>query len=238
MKTVTVAIVEDSDEERSVLKGALARYSSEKQVLFEITCYERAEDFLVKTSDRVDILFMDIELPGGMDGMTAAEQFRTLNEATILIFVTNMRKYVIQGYHVGALNYILKPINYYGFAITLDRAMRQLSSRRSEVVKIRTSDGFKMIDCNNIFYVEIMKHDVRFFTTDGIITNYGTLNEWEKKLAPFNFVRCSSSSLVNLRHVSGVTGDEVTVGGVSLKVSRAKKKEFLQILTDYFGDTV
>ena len=83
-----------------------------------------------------------------------------------------------------------------------------------------------------------MKHDVQFFTTDGVITNYGTLNEWEKKLAPYNFVRCSSSALVNLRHVVGVAGDEVTVGGNSLKISRAKKKEFLQILTDYFGDTI
>ena len=238
MKTFAIAIVEDSVEERNNLKGALERYSKEKGVSFGITCYERAEDFLYKPSGEADILFMDIELPGGMDGMKAAREFRALNEETILIFVTNMRKYVISGYQVGALNYILKPLNYYGFAITMDRAMRILFGRRSEIVKIKTANGFKMTDCNNIYYIEIMKHDLQFFTTDGVITNYGTLGEWEKKLAPYNFVRCSSSALVNLRHVRGVEGEEVTVGGGIVKISRAKKKEFMQALTEYFGDTI
>ena len=232
MKTYAIAIVEDSVDERNNLKAALERYSKEKDVSFGITCYERAEDFLYKPAGEADILFMDIELPGGMDGMRAAREFRALNEETILIFVTNMRKYVINGYQVGALNYILKPINYYGFAITLDRAMRQLNGRRSEIVKIRTANGFKTVD------IEIMKHDLQFFTTDGVITNYGTLGQWEEKLVPFNFVRCRSSALVNLRHVKGVEGDEVTVGDATVKISRAKKKEFMQALTDYFGDTV
>ena len=181
---------------------------------------------------------MDIELPGGMDGISAAEELRKLNEETILIFVTNMRKFVIKGYEVGALNYILKPINYYGFSITLDRAFRQLDGRRSDTVMIRTANGFKTIDLRNIYCVEVMKHDVRFYTTDGEIANYGTLSQWEQKLAPYNFIRCSSCALVNLRHVTGVEGDELTVGGRTVKISRAKKKEFLQILTDYFGDTI
>jgi len=242
MKTITIAIVEDSDEERIVLKQALDRYSAEKGVMFETTCYERAEDFLYidanKDANNVDILFMDIELPGGMDGMQAAEKFRTLNEETVLIFVTNMRKFVIKGYEVGALNYILKPLNYYGFAMTLDRALRLIEGRKYEVIVIKTADGVKTIDCRKIYYVEVMKHDVKFFTTDGTFTNYGTLNKWEEKLAPYNFVRCSSSALVNLRHVSGVSGDDVTVGGTKIRISRTKKRAFLQILTDYYGETV
>lgn len=238
MKTYAIAIVEDSIEERNNLKAALDRYSKEKDVSFAINCYERAEDFLYKPAEDVDILFMDIELPGGMDGMKAANEFRELNEETILIFVTNMRKYVIKGYQVGALNYILKPINYYGFAMTLDRAMRKLNGKRSEIVKIRTANGFKTVDVDNIYYIEIMKHDLQFFTTDGVITNYGTLGQWEERLAQYNFVRCSSSTLINLRHVTGVAGDEITVGNATIKISRAKKKEFMQTLTDYFGDRV
>ncbi|MBP5242677.1 MAG: response regulator, partial [Clostridia bacterium] len=88
MKKITVAIVEDNDGENALLQEALLRYGEHKKVEFEISRYKNAEDFLEKDSYDLNILFMDIELPGGMDGMRAAKKFRKLNEETILIFVT------------------------------------------------------------------------------------------------------------------------------------------------------
>ena len=237
MNSICVAVLEDNARERKVLTDALERYSKEKGVLFDVKYYERAEDFIYKKSNNVDILFLDVELPGNMNGMEAAEKFRKLNEDAILIFVTNMRKYVIKGYEVGALNYILKPLNYSGLAATLDRAIRLIDRYRPIPVMIRTSDGFRMVDCRNIYYVEVMKHDVRFKTSEGMISNYGTLVQWEEKLSPYDFVRCSACALVNLRHVKGVSGDEVTVGGKTFKISRTKKKAFLQKIAEYYGDT-
>lgn len=238
MKTFTVAVVEDSADGRAAIKTALENYSKQKSVTFETTYYDCAEVFLSHDMSVIDILLMDIELPGNTDGFTAAKRFREANADSILIFVTNMRKYAIKGYEVGALNYILKPINYYGFSLTLDRAIRQLDNRRSETIRIRTANGFKAVNIRNVFYIEIMKHDVMFYTTDGVITNYGTLREWELKLAPLKFVRCSSSVLINLWHVSGVSGDDVIVAGTPIRISRAKKKEFLKIVADYYGDSI
>lgn len=238
MRVISAAIVEDNDAESAALEEAVFRYGEQKELKFEIARYKNAEDFLEKDSFGLNILFMDIELPDGMDGMRAAKKFRRLNGDTILIFVTNMKKYAINGYEVGALNYILKPINYYSFAMTLDRAMRSIDAKVSEIVRIRLENGFKMMDCRDIFYIEVMKHDVIFHTAEGVFNNYGTLNEWEKKLSSCNFVRCSSCVLVNLRHIGSLKGDDITVGGDTVRIGRSKKKSFLKSIAEFFGEKV
>jgi DNA-binding LytR/AlgR family response regulator len=238
MKIIKVAIVEDNDAESAVLQDAIARYGEEKKVQFAVERFKSAEPFLEKNSFDLDIVFMDIELPDGMDGMRAAKKFRKLNGIALLIFVTNMKKYAVNGYEVGALNYILKPLKYYSFAMTMDRALRSINEKRSAPVRFRTENGYKAMDCCDIYYIEIMKHDLIFHTVDGEFYNYGTLNEWEKKLTPYNFVRCSSSTLVNLRHITEIRADEIVIAGDAIRLGRSKKKVFMQSLAKFFGETV
>ena len=67
-----------------------------------------------------DIILMDIEMCF-MNGMTAAQEIRKLDPEVVIIFITNMVQYAIQGYAVGALDYILKPVNYEEFGSCIDR---------------------------------------------------------------------------------------------------------------------
>ena len=63
----------------------------------------------------------------------------------------------------------------------------------------------------------------------------GTLRDMEAQLEERHFVRCNKCYLVNLRHVRQVRQNTVDVGGEQLLISRPRKKEFLQALTDYLG---
>ncbi len=47
------------------------------------------------------------------------------------------------------------------------------------------------------------------------------------------FARCNHCYLVNLSYVDGVKVDSVLLGADALKISRAKKKQFMQMLSDY-----
>lgn len=51
-----------------------------------------------------------------MDGMAAAEEIRKMDSEVIIIFITNMTQYAIRGYEVDALDYMLKPVNYFAFS--------------------------------------------------------------------------------------------------------------------------
>ena len=63
----------------------------------------------------------------------------------------------------------------------------------------------------------------------------GTLSALEERLAGSSFCRCNSCYLVNLRYVTDIRKDSVVVGGNELAVSRARKKPFLQALTEFVG---
>ena len=57
----------------------------------------------------------------------------------------------------------------------------------------------------------------------------------EKNLAPLQFARCNSGYLVNLRHVRGIDGEDVIVGGERLKISRGRRAEFLAAFSRFVG---
>ena len=63
-----------------------------------------------------------------MDGMTAAEEIRKLDQDVIIMFITNMTNYAIRGYQVDALDYVLKPVSYFAFSQKLGRAISKMKS--------------------------------------------------------------------------------------------------------------
>lgn len=65
---------------------------------------------------------MDIDV-NGMSGMEASKEIRKIDPNFILLFVTNLAQYAIQGYSVEAMDFIVKPLNYYVFEIKFQRAL-------------------------------------------------------------------------------------------------------------------
>ena len=65
-----------------------------------------------------------------LGGMDAAERIRTVDPDVVLVFVTNMAQYAIRGYEVDALDFVLKPVNYYQFSTKLARALQRVQRRK------------------------------------------------------------------------------------------------------------
>lgn len=60
-------------------------------------------------------MLLDVDMPF-LDGMTAAGHIRRVDPEVVIVFVTNLAQDAIQGYSVNALDYILKPLNYFSLA--------------------------------------------------------------------------------------------------------------------------
>ena len=65
-----------------------------------------------------------------MTGMDLARQIRQRDSLVTLVFVTNLEKYAVNGYEVDALDFVVKPINYYRFTSMLRRALRSITARQ------------------------------------------------------------------------------------------------------------
>ncbi len=236
MKQYFAAIIEDDPGYTQYLQKCLDRYGQERECTFQVRTFGRAEAFLADSRIIDDMVFMDVDLgEGWMDGLAAARVLRERGSMAVLFFITNMPQYASSGYEVDAIDYCIKPINYNSLSVKLDKAVRVLTQRQGLPVRIKTKDGFRLVSSSDILYVEVKGHDLMFHTAKEVIGSYGGLGDREKELQDREFARCSASALVNLRYVTGLHGDEIMVGGQSLKIGRSRKKEFLVRLNQYLG---
>lgn len=234
---IKIAILEDEDASAKRLTDAVNSYCGEHNIAVAIDRYDTAFKLLDHYRPIYDIIFMDIVLPS-MNGIEAAKELRKTDDAVTIVFVTDMANLAVRGYEVNALDFIVKPVEYNSFARKFERALNAVRNRTSIDVCIQTDRTLKRISALKIYYIEIIHHKLIYHTEEGDFVSRGTLDELEKQLAPENFVRCNACYLVNMRFISEVAGDNVIVAGESLKISRTKKKAFMQVLTNYLGKLV
>ena len=231
---VRIAMVEDDPADLEQLRECLRRYEEEHSERFSVMSFSNPTDFLNACQSDYDLVLMDIELPL-FDGMEAARRLRQTDPAVTLVFITNMEQYAINGYAVDALDFVVKPINYYRFSSMLRKALRNIARQEEKEVVVQSAGKITRLRLSQIYYVEIRDHLLIYCTSQGRLESWGKLADVEQALSDHGFARCSSSHLVNLRHVVSVAGNSVDVAGTKLPISQRKRKTFYTCVTDYLS---
>ena len=229
-----IAVVEDNTAVREELCGFIAKYAQESGRKLDVTPFADGSQIVEPYRPGFDIIFLDIEMPT-LGGMPTAERIRLLDPDVVLIFVTNMAQYAVRGYEVDALDFVLKPVNYYQFSTKLARALQRIQRRRGGQITLQTPGGAQQLDTDDILYLETRDRLLHYHTADKVWSVRGSLLKSEKELAPYHFARCNQCYLVNLRHVKGVQDDLVQVGEERLEISRRQRAAFLAAVASYVG---
>lgn len=232
---IRVALVEDDAHDRQELKKCLARFEQENKVKFAVTEFVDGEDIVTDYKAEYDLILMDIEMTF-LNGMKTAEKIRELDSEVIIIFITNAAQYAIQGYKVNAMDYILKPLVYFPFSTSIQKALRHIKTNEKEYVTIAVRGGKVKIDMYQICYVEVQDHLLIYHTIDGKYVAKGTIREASDALDPKKFCLCNRCYLVNLEYVENYQGNEVNVNGDIIQVSRGRRKPFLDALNEYLNE--
>ena len=230
-----IAVVEDDKTYAAKLKEYLVRYGTEKNQKISVALFPDGEDIVTDYSAEFDIILMDVEMTF-MDGMTTAERIREKDNEVVIIFITNMPQYAIQGYKVDALDYVLKPISYFAFSQRIDRALTRVKKKEATYITVAQKGGKKKLNVDKICYVEVRDHDLIYHSTKGDIVTKSSMKEAEDTLGGTKFFRCNRCYLVNLEYVEDFRGNDVTVASDVIQVSRARKKAFMDALNDYMNE--
>jgi len=231
---IKIAVVDDDLHIQKQLVKYIRDYEKTTNSKFKVKTYTDASLIVKNYKPVFDVIFMDIQM-AEMDGMTAAKKIREIDSNVIIIFVTNMAGFAIEGYKVDALSYVVKPILYLDFVQQLAKAVKRIEFSQESYLLVSSQGDLMRLEVSNILYLESVEHKVVIHLETEDITIYSSLKKLEKQLEGQWFSRCNSGYLINLRQVESVNNNEVLLGNQTLPISRGKKKKFMAELSEYIG---
>ena len=227
-----IAIVEDEQTHSALLESHINRYAQEHELAVSVSVFQNVVTFLEKYAGDFDLVFMDIMMPM-MNGMDASRMLREKDSSVLLVFVTSMRQYAIQGYEVSASDFMVKPVAYPEFSLKFTRILSKLPQKKSKDVLVKTDMGIVCLSPSQIQYVEVRGHHSVYHTKKGEYRQYRTMKSIESELAEEGFARCNNFLLVNLACVERIEGLTVVVSGEELQMSQPRKKPFTDAFLAY-----
>lgn len=245
-----IAYCDDEQVQLDYLAHFVAEWSAKSGVSCDFTGYQSAKELLFENPDRIpfDLLILDIDMQG-MDGMELARDIRKRDKSVPILFLTNRKEYVFEGYEVNALRYLLKPISEEKFAPILTEL--STSDEEEKRYLIENIDGEnRKIALADILFAEAEGHYVHLHTVDGDFSYKKNISELEKEITIFLdapgsvgakrqqvFVSTHRSFLVNLAHVERVLRtDCVLSDGSKVPISRNSYKAVNDAFIAYYRE--
>lgn len=232
---IRVALVEDEESSQRALTEYLERFSQEINEKIHVSIFPDGAEIVEDYRGNYDIILMDI-LMRYMDGMEAASEIRKVDKEVVILFITSTPQYVMKGYTVDALDYVLKPVSYFAFSQRMQRALERMKHRTRKFISVPFQGGMRKLDISRIRYIEVVNHSLIYHLDGETLEAKGVLSELEDALTEYHFFRCNKCYLVNLEHVNGVNENCADVDGDQIQVSRPKKKAFLDALNNYINE--
>ncbi len=228
---INICIVEDEIEQANLLRDYIKHFATDSGVDIDVDHLLDGIDLVDGYNGSYDIILLDIQMKH-LDGMAAAEKIRALDSDVIIIFITSTVQYAVQGYAVDALGYVLKPVPYTAFAQLMEKAISRVKAKQTHIyIKVTVNDRQLKLDCSFISYIESSRNNVILHCVDQDYVTAGPLKKYEEMLSSQGFSKCHNAYIVNLSYVQAVQKEEVVLTtGLSLPISRARKKDFMAAL--------
>jgi DNA-binding LytR/AlgR family response regulator len=135
-----IAIVEDEQDYRKQIRNYIQQFAVVYKNKFNIVEFINGKEVMDSYTMNYDIILLDIEMPM-QNGMETAKQIRNIDQDVIIIFITNMAQYAVNGYEVDALDFILKPINYESFSVRFLRAINRIKKKKNGQVVLSVKES-------------------------------------------------------------------------------------------------
>ena len=224
-------IVEDEILAQQVIQNHLQKNG---QLELVGICNNVVEARNVLNTTEVDLIFLDIQLPG----MTGLNFLRSFPESPLVILTTAYAEFALESYEFNVIDYLLKPISLERFT----RAINKISNGRLytltakdkdltyDHIFIRSGSKFFKVNFSEILYIESMKDYLRVHTREHKLVTHQTLGDMEKILPPKQFIRVHKSYIVALEYIRIIYGNTVEVGNATIPIGSSYKSLVMNLV--------
>lgn len=181
-------------------------------------------------SNRVDLLFLDIQMPD----ISGIDFYKNLEEKTMVIFTTAYSEYAVEGFNLNAVDYLLKPYDLERFRKAVIRAKEfydytAKETNETNYIFVRADYSLIKIDCNDIVYIESIDDYLRIHLSGKKpIMTLSTLKAIEDKLPTHQFCRVHRSYIVALNKIESVRGKSIHLTNTEIPISNKYEADFFK----------
>ena len=148
---ISIAICDDSVNMLTSLDEGIKDYASRNEKEIRTFLYHDGPDLLNEYTGKFDLIFLDIKMLK-MNGVDVAKKIREKDSKVMIIFLTSLMQYALEGYKVNATNYIIKPISSKRLEMELDRCMKVISQKEEPYICFHNDNGNYRILLKEIIY--------------------------------------------------------------------------------------
>ncbi len=229
MKRISCIIVEDEPHAMQLLEDHIGKVPF---LQAEARFFDAMEALRYLERHPVDLIFLDINMPG-LSGLDMAAMLPAKQK---LIFTTAYAEHALDSFEYYVVDYLLKPISFKRFMQAIHKLqaflqqeipapIHQEDPAEADFLFVKSGRQVHKIEYASICYLEALKEYIAIHTDKGKILVYKRMKE-VAALLPLQFVRIHNSYIVNLRHISNIESNLVSVKGESLPVSNSYRNLF------------
>lgn len=246
---INALLIDDEKNNLGNLERLLTLYCPEVSIIGQ--ALDAAEGKTLITNKKPDLVFLDIQMPG-TNGLELLQQLPAHDFE--LIFVTAHDQYGIQAVKFSAVDYLLKPIDIRELQTAVEKAkhriiartknaqlenllqlLQQQQNKAAHRIALTTLKETRFLYTRQIVRCESDNNYSFFFLDNGeklLVSK--PIYEYDSLLAPYGFIRCHQSHLVNKQYVRSLLREDGGIllleNGDRIPVSRMKKDAVLDAL--------
>lgn len=183
----------------------------------------------------VDLLFLDIEMPG----ISGLSFLKSLANKPMVIFITAYRNYAVEGFDLDVLDYLVKPVSFDRFLKAAGKALEYQGFKQKEdspnsnypdYLFIHTEYQLTKVFIHEIAYIEGLRNYIRIHLTTSTkpLLSKLSLKAIEEKLPPGKYARVHKSFIVLLDKISSIRNDIIRIGNRDIPLSRSCREDFFK----------
>lgn len=196
----------------------------------------KAFDFIKE--NRVDLLFLDIEMPL----LTGIDLIQSIEHPPKVIFITAYRNYAVTSYELDVVDYLLKPISFKRLFKAINKyksltntALKEVPVEEEKVendhIYVNSNKKFIKIPFDDIHYVESIKDYVRIHLEGRNVITKDSIGNFINKL-PGQFLRVHRSFIVNTTKVTAFTAMDVEINEKEIPIGASYKSDVISFLKE------
>ncbi|MCW3120334.1 MAG: DNA-binding response regulator [Chitinophagaceae bacterium] len=238
MKKINCIIADDEMLAREVIENHISKLDNLNLVG---ACATGIEAYSMLNKQAVDLLFLDINMPQ----LTGLALLKTLKDPPAVILTTAYREFALDGYELGVIDYLLKPIAFERFLKAIDKYINVSGLKlfpalgeqfplnqedKPDFIYIKFNKKMVRILLEDIIYLEGLKDYVKVHTPTETIITYQTLTHFTEKLPVDAFMRVHRSYIVSLRHITAYSSSLIEIGKVEIPIGGVYAKAVMTLL--------